>query len=111
MTRTRPRGSSQQVKDVMNHLTAWGKREKVCLVVICHVAKDGEMAGPKTVEHLCDTILELDPVPRTDEYGIVIEKTKDYVALSSGKNRHGESGLDGHVQPHGDWIGDFAEEV
>lgn len=38
-----------------------------CIVVlVCHVTKDGELAGPKKLEHFVDTVLEFDSDRRTD---------------------------------------------
>lgn len=38
-----------------------------CVVVlVCHVTKDGELAGPKKLEHFVDAVLEFDADRRTD---------------------------------------------
>ncbi len=53
-------GSAQQIKAVTNWITSYGKVEKVSTILVSHVNKDGDIAGPKTFEHLVDTIIFLD---------------------------------------------------
>jgi len=86
-------GSSAQVTASINFLTALGKREKLCLIIVSHVNKDGDIAGPKTLEHLVDTLTEFDPYEAVDEDGDVDESTKNWRMLTSGKNRNGPSGI------------------
>jgi len=86
-------GTSAQIKAVANYLSAWCKHEEIALVAITHINKDGELSGPRALEHLFDTILELDPAVEVDEEGEVYEETKGRIKLESGKNRHGASGV------------------
>ncbi len=86
-------GSSAQITASINFLTALGKREKLCLIIVSHVNKEGEIAGPKTLEHLVDTLVEFDPYEELDEDGEVDESTKNWRMLTSGKNRNGPSGI------------------
>lgn len=81
-------GSSTQCKAVANYLTWWAPRHNVAVLIVSHVNKDGDLAGPKAAEHLVDTILEFDP--SMDEDGELDEKLR---MLSAGKNRHGASGV------------------
>jgi DNA repair protein RadA/Sms len=53
-------GSAEQVRAVTSHLTAFGKRSGISLILICHVTKTGAVAGPKQIEHLVDTVVEID---------------------------------------------------
>lgn len=85
-------GSAEQCKAVANYLTALGKRENAVILLICHINKAGDAAGPLAAQHLCDTVLELDPCPVVDEDDTLDEETKDWKMLSTGKNRNGESG-------------------
>lgn len=95
-------GSGAQVSAVTQYFTALGKRlgkkKNFCVMLICHVNKEGELAGPKTIEHLVDVVLEWDPVNPADDYDDEEDAKKhvdDYEymrELSVGKNRKGASG-------------------
>ncbi|MEZ5340815.1 MAG: AAA family ATPase [Acidimicrobiales bacterium] len=50
-------GSTSQVRECANRLTAAAKRAQVSLVLIGHVTKDGGLAGPRLLEHVVDTVL------------------------------------------------------
>ena len=39
-------------------------------MLICHITKDGSIAGPKTLEHLVDTVLYFDQI-ESDELRIL----------------------------------------
>jgi len=86
-------GSAGQIKAVANYFTAWCKREEVPAIMVAHINAEGFLSGPKALEHLVDCVLELDKVEELDEDGDIIEETKGMVMLSSGKNRHGASGV------------------
>ncbi len=53
-------GSISQVKDCAIKLIEAGKRLNIPIILIGHVTKDGHVAGPKTLEHLVDTVLYLE---------------------------------------------------
>lgn len=38
----------------------YAKRTDTAVMMIGHVTKDGDLAGPKTLEHLVDTVLYLE---------------------------------------------------
>ena len=86
-------GSAQQVKDTINYLTAWCKREKIIMFIISQVDKKGDLAGPNAMAHLCDIVTEMDPYTVYDDDGELDERTKNWKMLSSGKNRYGASGV------------------
>jgi len=50
-------GSVGQVRDAAGMLLVEAKRRSIPLVLIGHVTKDGSIAGPKTLEHIVDTVL------------------------------------------------------
>jgi DNA repair protein RadA/Sms len=50
----------QKIKTVTQRLVEDAKTKKYTLLLTGHVTKDGEIAGPKTVEHLVDTVLYFD---------------------------------------------------
>jgi DNA repair protein RadA/Sms len=55
-----PAGSLAQVRACVERLTRMAKSSGVALVLVGHVTKDGDMAGPRAVEHLVDTVLAFD---------------------------------------------------
>ncbi|MBI3272106.1 MAG: DNA repair protein RadA [Planctomycetes bacterium] len=50
-------GTVSQVRECTAQLVALAKRRGVALFVIGHVTKEGAIAGPRTLEHLVDTVL------------------------------------------------------
>jgi DNA repair protein RadA/Sms len=55
-----PAGSLAQVRACVERLTRMAKSSGVPLLVVGHVTKDGDLAGPRAVEHLVDTVLSFD---------------------------------------------------
>ena len=53
-------GSVVQVKECVNRIISYAKSWKVATFLCGHVIKDGEVAGPKTLEHMVDTVLCLE---------------------------------------------------
>ena len=54
-----PAGSLAQVRACVERLTRMAKSSGVPLLLVGHVTKDGDLAGPRAVEHLVDTVLVL----------------------------------------------------
>lgn len=50
-------GSVSQVRASAHELTNFAKRKGVSVVLVGHVTKDGQIAGPRVVEHMVDTVL------------------------------------------------------
>ncbi len=50
-------GSVSQVRAAAHELTAFAKRRGISVVLVGHVTKDGQIAGPRVVEHMVDTVL------------------------------------------------------
>ena len=50
-------GSVAQVRAAAHELTSFAKRRGVSVVLVGHVTKDGQIAGPRVVEHMVDTVL------------------------------------------------------
>ncbi len=50
-------GSVAQVRASAHELTTFAKRRGVSVVLVGHVTKDGQIAGPRVVEHMVDTVL------------------------------------------------------
>src|SRR6204780_1016370 len=53
-------GSLAQVRTCVERLTRMAKSTGAPLLLVGHVTKDGDLAGPRAVEHLVDTVLSFD---------------------------------------------------
>lgn len=51
-------GSVSQVRACGNSLMKLAKTEDIPIFIVAHVTKSGDLAGPKIVEHLVDTVLQ-----------------------------------------------------
>ena len=49
-------GSVSQVRACGQELTRWAKQSGAALILVGHVTKDGQIAGPRVVEHMVDTV-------------------------------------------------------
>lgn len=49
-------GSVGQVRACAQELTRWAKSSGAALVIVGHVTKEGQIAGPRVVEHMVDTV-------------------------------------------------------
>lgn len=74
-------GGTSQVRTCADALIGLAKSEQVAVLLTGHVTKDGDLAGPRTLEHAVDTVLTLDGDPRS---GLRV--------LTGGKNRFGAEG-------------------
>jgi DNA repair protein RadA/Sms len=50
-------GSVSQVREVAHQFLLWSKSRGVPVFLIGHITKEGSIAGPKTLEHVVDTVL------------------------------------------------------
>ncbi|HTR02523.1 MAG TPA: AAA family ATPase [Thermoanaerobaculia bacterium] len=73
-------GSVQQVRECAIHFTGLCKQRGIGLILVAHVNKDGIVAGPKTLEHLVDAVLEF-----------CKEGTADLRSVRASKNRFGDT--------------------
>ena len=71
-------GSVSQIRECGQKLLQLAKDEKIAIVVIGHVTKEGIIAGPKMLEHMVDTVLYLEG-----------DERHDHRILRSVKNRFG----------------------
>jgi DNA repair protein RadA/Sms len=71
-------GSVVQVREVTHALMSLAKQDRITTFLIGHVTKSGELAGPRVLEHLVDTVLEFEG-----------EVEKGYRLLRVRKNRFG----------------------
>lgn len=52
-------GSVGQIKECSARLIKYAKHHDVPVILVGHVTKDGEIAGPKVLEHMVDCVLDL----------------------------------------------------
>jgi DNA repair protein RadA/Sms len=71
-------GNVGQVRECSGQLMRFAKESGTAVVVVGHVTKGGGIAGPKTLEHIVDTVLYFEG-----------EVTLDYRLLRATKNRFG----------------------
>ena len=50
-------GTVSQVRAAAGELTIFAKKNNITLLIVSHVTKDGQIAGPKVLEHMVDTVL------------------------------------------------------
>lgn len=53
-------GSVSQVRECAQRLVDMAKTSGVAVVLIGHVTKEGDLAGPRTLEHLVDTVVSVE---------------------------------------------------
>ena len=71
-------GSITQIRACSNMLMKFAKTNNVPVFIVAHVNKSGDLAGPKTIEHMVDCVLNFNG-----------ERDKDLRILRSFKNRFG----------------------
>lgn len=82
-------GSVGQVRECCNYLMQIAKSENVTVIVVGHVTKDGNIAGPKILEHMVDTVIQFEG-----------DKYKSYRILRAVKNRFGTTSEVGMFDMH-----------
>ncbi|NRA93819.1 MAG: DNA repair protein RadA [Psychroserpens sp.] len=53
-------GSISQIKECTTELIKFAKETATPVILIGHITKDGHIAGPKTLEHMVDTVLQFE---------------------------------------------------
>ena len=71
-------GTVSQVRAVAGELVRHAKRKGVTMILVGHVTKDGQIAGPRVVEHMVDTVLYFEG-----------ERSHQFRILRAVKNRFG----------------------
>ena len=71
-------GSLTQIRECSGQLIRYAKNNNVPVFIVAHVTKSGDLAGPKTMEHMVDTVLSFGG-----------ERDRDLRILRSFKNRFG----------------------
>ena len=73
-------GSTPQIKECTSTLIKVAKQTGIPIIVIGHITKDGNIAGPKVLEHMVDVVLNFEG-----------DKNNLYRVLRSKKNRFGST--------------------
>jgi len=73
-------GSVSQVREITTRLMTLAKTAGVAVWLVGHVTKEGTIAGPKTIEHMVDTVLYFEG-----------EGSQSYRLLRTVKNRFGST--------------------
>lgn len=71
-------GTVSQVRTCANELVTLAKSKDITMLIVSHVNKDGQIAGPKVLEHMVDTVLYFEG-----------DKDYQYRMIRSIKNRFG----------------------
>ena len=50
-------GTVTQVKTCAMEMIAYAKKQGISLIIVGHITKDGQIAGPKILEHMVDTVV------------------------------------------------------
>lgn len=73
-------GSVSQVKDCTLHMMQLSKNQGITIFVVGHINKDGNIAGPKVLEHMVDCVLYFEG-----------DQSSSYRLLRAAKNRFGST--------------------
>ena len=73
-------GSVSQVREITSQIMRVCKSRNITTIIIGHVTKDGNIAGPRVLEHMVDTVLYLEG-----------ERYNTYRILRAVKNRFGST--------------------
>ena len=85
-------GSVSQIRTIASKFMEFSKEKNTAVILIGHITKDGQLAGPKSLEHIVDTVLYLES-----------ELTqKSYCLLRGTKNRFGSVNEVGVFEMAGD---------
>lgn len=71
-------GSISQIRAAAVKFLELAKENNIAVILVGHITKDGQIAGPKSLEHIVDTVLYLESEPQND-----------YCLLRAAKNRFG----------------------
>ena len=75
-----PIGSVSQIKQACSELLKYAKESNTPIILIGHITKEGQIAGPKVLEHMVDVVLNFEG-----------QKTHLYRLLRAKKNRFGST--------------------
>ena len=99
-------GSISQVKECATHLNRMAKENGITMIIICHVTKDGELAGPRALEHIVDTVLYFEG-DKNNQFRLIRAFKNRFGAINEvGVFSMGEQGLEEIKDPGGVFMGE-----
>lgn len=99
-------GSVSQVKECASQLNRIAKEYGTTMIMICHVTKEGELAGPRALEHIVDSVLYFEG-DKNNQYRMIRAIKNRFGALNEvGIFAMGEKGLEEVDDPTGIFSGD-----
>ena len=104
-------GSVAQVRECAAHLTRWAKAGGGALVLVGHVTKDGQLAGPRVLEHMVDTVLYFEGDTHSSFRLIRAIKNRFGAVNEIGVFAMTEQGLKGVSNPSAIFLSQHAEPV
>lgn len=87
-------GSVAQVRECAAQLTRLAKSSKISLIFVGHVTKDGDLAGPRVLEHMVDTVLHFEGEPGSSFRMIRAYKNRFGAVNEMGVFAMGDAGLE-----------------
>ena len=104
-------GSPSQIRECGQQLLAIAKQNKVSVIVIGHVTKEGIIAGPRMLEHMVDTVLYLEGDSRFDHRILRSNKNRFGTTNEVGIFQMNELGLDEVSNPSQFFLSERTLEV
>ena len=104
-------GSVAQVRECAAHLTRWAKASGCAIVLVGHVTKDGQLAGPRVLEHMVDTVLYFEGDTHSSFRLIRAIKNRFGAVNEIGVFAMTEQGLKGVSNPSAIFLSQHAEPV
>jgi DNA repair protein RadA/Sms len=99
-------GNVGQVRECAARLMRFAKETGTAVIVVGHVTKGGGIAGPKTLEHIVDTVLYFEGDSTLDHRVLRATKNRFGSVDEIGVFRMGESGLTPVANPSELFLGD-----
>ena len=94
-----PSGSVTQVRECAARLQRYAKENRTAILLVGHVTKEGVVAGPRTLEHMVDTVLYFEGGPRLDHRILRATKNRFGGVDEIGVFRMQSDGLDPVANP------------
>ncbi len=90
-------GSISQIRECTTELIKYAKETSTPVILIGHITKDGNIAGPKILEHMVDTVLQFEG-----------DRNHIYRILRANKNRFGSTNELGIYEMQGNGLREVA---
>lgn len=93
-------GSVAQLKEAAGKLISTAKKLKIPIILVGHITKEGDIAGPKTMEHFVDCVLNFEG-----------EKISNFRILRATKNRFGSTDEIGIFEMKGEGLAEVNDPM